>query len=279
MHLDLGTTGPGPAAPPGGINPGINITIGDIGSKTPCEVDRTRAAAPHAASPPQLHADAADAQPDARAAQPAQPDVGHTRDSDTGRPKTRPTTASRPLTRAGRPLTRPTPEAEARQMLPPSSKWVVKGPGKRGKDHVARGPEGRNPGALRKLREWRQRQRLRTQRAGASTACHSHDDDGATEETPYAGGHADEAAAEAPAHSTDVTTAADGADGAQIPVKAEPEPDSPEEEQPQEQDDSEPSQEEQDEYPESWNAWDAATWDADAAYAADQVEVKVEQPD
>ena len=160
MHLDLGTTGPGPAAPPGGINPGINITIGDIGSKTPCEVDRTRAAAPHAASPPQLHADAADAQPDARAAQPVQPDVGHTR--DTGRPKTRPTTASRPLTRAGRPLTRPTPEA--RQMLPPSSTWIGKGPGKRGKDHVARGPEGRNPGALRKLREWRQRQRLRTQR-------------------------------------------------------------------------------------------------------------------
>ena len=33
MHLDLGTTGPGPAAPPGGINPGINITIGDIGAK------------------------------------------------------------------------------------------------------------------------------------------------------------------------------------------------------------------------------------------------------
>ena len=151
-------------------------------------------------------------------------------------------------------------------MLPPSSKWIGKGPGKRGKDHVARGPEGRNPGALRKFREWRQRQRLRTQRAGASTACHSHDDDdGATEETPYAGGHADEAAAEAPAHSTDVTTAADGADGAQIPVKAELEPDSPEEEQPQEQYDSEQPQEEQEEYPESWDD----TWGADVANAAD----------
>ncbi len=98
-------------------------------------------------------------------------------------------------------------------MLPPSSTWIGRGPGKRGKDHVARGPEGRNPGALRKW-QWRQR---RTQRAGASAACHSHDDDDddATAETPYAGGHADEAAAEAPAHSTDVTMAADGADGVQ----------------------------------------------------------------